>query len=194
MPYYLILTISCVNYPTLKLRWLGGPWWIGLWITLPCPSIKPRIEATNRGAYIRVDRRDNTWQQLVLVRRERVLFGFAPSGFTLQGNFFACDILDALPTDDLASMAHPLFSLATRPGLAIRALKMTSALPSPPRACIFHSNRGRQYCSHVYQTALRDHGLKASMSGKGNCYDDAAIETFFKTIKAELIWRRTWET
>lgn len=36
-------------------------------------------------------------------------------------------------------------------------------------------------------------GLKASMSGKGNCYDNAAIETFFKTIKAELIWHRTWE-
>ena len=32
------------------------------------------------------------------------------------------------------------------------------------------------------------------MSGKGNCYDNAAVETFFKTIKAELIWRRTWET
>ncbi len=32
------------------------------------------------------------------------------------------------------------------------------------------------------------------MSGKGSCYDDAAVETFFKTIKAELIWRRTWET
>ncbi|MFT4962022.1 MAG: putative transposase [Paracoccaceae bacterium] len=32
------------------------------------------------------------------------------------------------------------------------------------------------------------------MSGKGNCYDNAAVETFFKTIKAELIWRDTWET
>jgi transposase InsO family protein len=32
------------------------------------------------------------------------------------------------------------------------------------------------------------------MSGKGNCYDNAAVETFFKTIKAELIWRQTWET
>ena len=32
------------------------------------------------------------------------------------------------------------------------------------------------------------------MSGKGNCYDNAVIETFFKTIKAELVWRRTWET
>jgi transposase InsO family protein len=41
---------------------------------------------------------------------------------------------------------------------------------------------------------LREHGLQVSISGKGNCYDNAAVETFFKTIKAELIWRRTWET
>ena len=45
-----------------------------------------------------------------------------------------------------------------------------------------------------YQKILRQHGFKASISGKGNCYDNAAVETFFKTIKVELIWRRTWET
>ena len=90
--------------------------------------------------------------------------------------------------------------------LAIRALKMAIALRSPPRGCIFHSDRGSQYCSHDYQKILREHGLLASMSGKGNCYDRAmgaigsspmaraAVETFFKTIKAELIWRNTWGT
>ena len=78
--------------------------------------------------------------------------------------------------------------------LAIRALRMGIALRSPPRGCIFHSDRGSQYCSHDYQKILREHGFKASMSGKGNCYDNAAVETFFKTIKAELIWRRSWET
>jgi len=78
--------------------------------------------------------------------------------------------------------------------LAIRALKMPIALRSPPRGCIFHSDRGSQYCSHDYQKILRDHGLQPSMSGKGNCYDNAIVETFFKTIKAELLWRRTWET
>jgi len=78
--------------------------------------------------------------------------------------------------------------------LAIRALKMAIALRSPPRGCIFHSDRGSQYCSHDYQKILREHGFKVPMSGKGNCYDNAAVETFFKTIKAELIWRRKWET
>ena len=88
--------------------------------------------------------------------------------------------------------------------LKIRALKMAIALRSPPRGCIFHSDRGSQYCSHDYQKILREHGFKASMSGKGNCYDNAAILrrenspldcslirlTFFKTIKAEMILKK----
>ena len=78
--------------------------------------------------------------------------------------------------------------------LALRALKMAIALRSPLRGCIFHYDRGSQYCSHDHQKILRDHGLQSSMSGKGNCYDNAIVETFFKTIKAELVWRRNWET
>jgi len=51
-----------------------------------------------------------------------------------------------------------------------------------------------QYCSHDYQKRLRQHGFVVSMSGKGNCYDNAAVDTFFKTVKAELIWRHRWQT
>jgi transposase InsO family protein len=78
--------------------------------------------------------------------------------------------------------------------LAIRALKLAIALRSPPRGGVFHSDRGSQYWSHDYQKVLREYGLQSSMSGKGNRHDNAAVETFFKTIKAELIWRRNWET
>ena len=93
--------------------------------------------------------------------------------------------------------------------LAIRARNMAIAFRTPPKACIHHKDRGSQYCSHDYQKILRQHGFQVSMSGrfcrakspagqwmsgKGNCYDNAAVETFFKTIKAELIWRRSWET
>src|SRR6056297_783916 len=66
--------------------------------------------------------------------------------------------------------------------LAIRALNMAIAFRTPPRGCIHHTDRGSQYCSHDYQKILRQHGFKVSMSGKGNCYDNAAVETFFKTI------------
>lgn len=78
--------------------------------------------------------------------------------------------------------------------LAIRALEMAINLRQPPPECIHHTDRGSQYCSHDYQKILRRHKFQVSMSGKGNCYDNAAVETFFKTIKAELIWRRNWPT
>jgi putative transposase len=65
--------------------------------------------------------------------------------------------------------------------LAIRGLNMAIALRSPIRGCIFHNDRGSQCCSHDYQRVLREHGLKPSMSGKGNCQDNAVVETFFKT-------------
>ena len=78
--------------------------------------------------------------------------------------------------------------------LAIGVLRMAIIFRSPLRGGIFHSDRGSQYCSHDYQKTLREHGFKVPMCGKGNCYDNAAVETFFKTIKAEQIWRHTWET
>jgi transposase InsO family protein len=71
---------------------------------------------------------------------------------------------------------------------------MAIALRRPRKGCIRHTDRGSQYCSHDYQKLLRQHGFPASMSGKGNCYDNAAVETFFKAIKAEMIWRRLWPT
>lgn len=77
--------------------------------------------------------------------------------------------------------------------LAIRALNMALALRRPPKGCIHHTDRGSQYCSHDYQKILRQHGFKVSMSGTGSCYDNAAVETFFKTIKAELLWQQSWQ-
>ena len=78
--------------------------------------------------------------------------------------------------------------------LAIRALDMAVALRQPPEGCIHHTDRGSQYCSHDYQKRLLKNGFKVSMSGKGNCYDNSMVETFFKSIKAELIWRNRWDT
>ena len=51
-----------------------------------------------------------------------------------------------------------------------------------------------QYCSIDYQAELRRHGLQISMSGKGNCYDNAMVKTFFKTLKSELVWRTVFLT
>ena len=78
--------------------------------------------------------------------------------------------------------------------LVIRALEMAVALRQPPKGCIHHTDRGSQYCSNDYQKVLKKHDFQVSMSGRGDCYDNAVVETFFKTLKAELIWRTTWTT
>lgn len=79
-------------------------------------------------------------------------------------------------------------------GLAMEALRRAIAQRRPPPGLIHHSDRGSQYCSDDYRRLLREHGLIASMSGRGNCYDNAMVETVFKTIKAELIWRTAFAT
>jgi len=74
-------------------------------------------------------------------------------------------------------------------GLAMDALQRAIDRRQPPAGLIHHSDRGSQYCSAEYRKLLRRHGLVASMSGRGNCYDNAMVETVFKTIKSELVWR-----
>ena len=78
--------------------------------------------------------------------------------------------------------------------LAIAALQTALTMRRPPEGLIHHSDRGSQYCSIDYQAVLRSHGIRISMSGKGNCYDNAMVETFFKTLKSELVWRTTFFT
>jgi putative transposase len=78
--------------------------------------------------------------------------------------------------------------------LAIQALEKAIMMRRPPPGLVHHSDRGSQYCSLDYQAMLKANGITISMSGKGNCYDNAMVETFFKTLKSELIWRTTFQT
>jgi putative transposase len=78
--------------------------------------------------------------------------------------------------------------------LALRALNMAVAIRRPSPGCVHHTDRGSQYCAQDYQKLLRKHAFKVSMSGKGNCYDNSAVESFFKSLKAELVSRHNWQT
>jgi putative transposase len=62
--------------------------------------------------------------------------------------------------------------------------------PQPSNGLICHSDRGSQYASGDYQMVLRENGIACSMSRKGNCYDNAPVESFFASLKRELIYRR----
>ena len=65
---------------------------------------------------------------------------------------------------------------------------------SPPIGVIFHSDRGSQYASRDFKYILKQHGFIQSMSAKGYCYDNAYAESFFHTLKVELIYTETYQT
>lgn len=71
--------------------------------------------------------------------------------------------------------------------LALNALRLALGRRQPPAGLLHHSDRGCQYASADYQTVLAAHHMIISMSHAGNCYDNAAIESFFSTLKSELI-------
>jgi transposase InsO family protein len=71
--------------------------------------------------------------------------------------------------------------------LASAALKDAVGRQSPSEGLIHHSDRGRQYASYAYQDLLRGYGITQSMSRSGNCYDNAYMESFFGTLKTELV-------
>lgn len=65
----------------------------------------------------------------------------------------------------------------------------------PKQELVFHSDRGIQYACNEFKNVLKSqNGIIQSMSGKGNCYDNAVAESFFKTIKSELIYQNVYQT
>jgi putative transposase len=64
----------------------------------------------------------------------------------------------------------------------------------PAPGLIHHSDRGVQYASGEYRACLAKHGVKASMSRTGNCYDNATMESFWSTLKHEFVYRRRFAT
>jgi putative transposase len=78
--------------------------------------------------------------------------------------------------------------------LVSQSLLKAVAAKRPAKGLIHHSDRGSQYCSHEYRNLVGRFGLKISMSGKGNCFDNAPMESFWGTLKQELIHHRRYRT
>jgi transposase InsO family protein len=95
---------------------------------------------------------------------------------------------------DLASRRVVGWALADhmRTELISDALEMAIATRRPSAGAIFHSDRGCQYRSHDYRRLAKDHDVVVSVGRKGQCWDNAVAESFFATIKRELIDRRPW--
>lgn len=78
--------------------------------------------------------------------------------------------------------------------LVVDALEMAIQRAVPGQGLVAHSDRGVQYASEHYQTLLRKQGITCSMSRKGNCWDNAPMESFFATLKKELVHHQHYET
>jgi putative transposase len=88
------------------------------------------------------------------------------------------------------------WSMATRvrSTLVVDALKMALARRRPGAGLIHHSDQGSQYVSLAFGRAARDAGIAVSMGSRGDAYDNAVAETFFATLKKELVNRRSWQS
>ena len=78
--------------------------------------------------------------------------------------------------------------------LVMDALEHAIIDRNPIAELVFHSDRGSQYASIDFRKALKNNKIIQSMSGKGNCYDNAVVESFFHTLKTELIYWNNYKT
>jgi putative transposase len=109
---------------------------------------------------------------------------------TDQGWLYLAGVIDLCSRKVVGwSMAD---SLATT--LASDALKMAVARRAPAEGLLHHSDRGVQYASEDYQRLLETRGMRVSMSGKGDCWDNAAMESFWATLKTELVNHERYAT
>jgi transposase InsO family protein len=109
---------------------------------------------------------------------------------TQEGFLFLAVVLDLASRRVVGwAMRHSLEA-----ELALAALRMALVERRPEPGLVHHSDRGVQYACTEYQELLATHGIEASMSRKGDCWDNAVAESFFATLELELIARQRWAT
>ncbi len=108
----------------------------------------------------------------------------------LEGFLYLAVVVDACTRKVVGwAMADHL-----RAELVLDAVGMALFARQPAPGLVHHSDRGSQYTSYEFGKALRASGLLASMGRVGSAYDNAMAESFFATLKAELVYRRAWPT
>lgn len=109
---------------------------------------------------------------------------------TREGWLYLCTV------EDLYSRRIVGWSMAANidSRLVVDAVQMAVDHRRPEPGLIVHSDRGSQYCSDHYHRLLQRHQLRCSMSRKGNCYDNAPMESFFRSLKVELVYWEDYHT
>ena len=109
---------------------------------------------------------------------------------TQEGWLYVAGVLDACSRKIVGWAADDTMPTA----LVARAFERAVTLHQPAPGLPHHSDRGSQYASDAYRELLRRHGVVASMSRSGNCYDNARLESFWATLKTELIGGQVYAT
>lgn len=129
-------------------------------------------------------------RQFTIEAPNRVWAGDITYVWTTEGWLYLAVVLD------LYSRAVIGWAMGTRltGDLAQDALTMALQHRTPTTGLLHHSDRGSQYAATKYQHLLATHGITSSMSRQGNCWDNACVESFFGTLKRELIYHRQYRT
>lgn len=110
--------------------------------------------------------------------------------WTSQGWLYLAAVLDLFSRQVIGWAMAP----RREDDLVLAALRMALAQRRPQAGLLHHSDRGSQYTSRDYQALLSAWGIEVSMSRKGDCYDNALMESFFATLKGECVDRQRWQS
>src|SRR5437867_1794955 len=132
----------------------------------------------------------NRLRGLAVQRLDQVWATDATCVLTAQGWLYLVAVLDLLSRRIVGWAMHQILDAR----LVIAALRMALSQRRPVKPLIIHSDRGAQFASAAYRQILAQHGLIASMARKGNCYDNAFIESFWSSLKYELVYRHRFAT
>jgi putative transposase len=132
----------------------------------------------------------NRVRDLTVQRPDQVWVSDATGVLTGQGWLYLVAVLDLFTRRVIGWAMSPSLDAP----LVSAALRMALAQRRPARSLILHSDRGSQFASAAYRHLLAQHGLIASMSRPGNCYDNAFIESFWSSLKYELVYPQRFAT
>jgi putative transposase len=132
----------------------------------------------------------NRLRGLAVQRLDQVWATDATCVLTGQGWLHLVAVLDLFSRRVVGWAMSPLLDAP----LVIAALRMALSQRRPTKSLIIHSDRGSQFASVAYRRLLAQHGLVPSMARKGNCYDNAFIESFWSSLKYELVYHRRFAT
>ena len=133
--------------------------------------------------------RNHLARAFAVARPNRVWAGDITALWTTEGWLYLAVLLDLASRRVVGWAAQATMET----DLPLAALRQALARRQIRRGLLHHSDRGVQYASARYQALLRHHGLRTSMSRKGNCWDNSVVESFFRTLKTEL-YPMTWST